>query len=214
MISIIRKDIMSSGLKLQTIYVVILSVLSIMLFFDIVQYLVIVAYGIIIIAPLAYFGSVFNYTTLDYHKEELMLPVKRPDIVTARYVNYLFLTGTNFMLVLGFIWLYESNVTLLETSMKSAIFLTMAVGLHFGSIVLGSAFLFGHKHIKTIILASFLLTIVPVRLLMEGIKIIMKLDGTFDAYNYPILMILFIGGSILLYGLSFGVSLISFNQKF
>lgn len=98
--------------------------------------------------------------------------------------------------------------------MKSAIFLTMAVGLHFGSIVLGSAFLFGHKHIKTIILASFLLTIVPVRLLMEGIKIIMKLDGTFDAYNYPMLMILFIGGSILLYGLSFGVSLISFNQKF
>ena len=146
--ALIKKDFMTSGLKLKYLFVFI---------------------------TIVYILSIYNYTETDNYKSELILPVKRYMIVLSRYVTYLLISILCLFSIILLIYMkYLFGLGELLSYQVNLISVGVGVTLVFGGLVLFFVFLLGQKKMKSIGIVSFVLTLVPIRLYMELSTVIFK----------------------------------------
>lgn len=211
---LIKKDIMASGIKLSYILVFIGIIYGLFLFMPLDEFLPIASYSLMLFGPLIYFFSIYNYTEHDNYKAELVLPIKRKSIVSARYIEYLSITSLCFLSVILLIKLKEvlGQSKFLDHQMN-LIYTGLGVTLIFGSLVLFFVFLLSQKYLKEIGIGSFILTLIPIRAFMEIIKVLSGLENVFDIYNYSKVILSFLLFAGLFYGISCFLSIIIFKRK-
>ncbi|MGT2948406.1 ABC-2 transporter permease [Streptococcus devriesei] len=212
--NLFKKDLLSSGMDFQWISIFFLILSIALTVFKLGDYFPVISYLILILAPLMYFLNIFNYTEIDYYKSELFFPIKIYKVVLSRYITYAFITTLSLFYILGIS--YVRKVVLGESLQEyqvNTISLGVAVALFFASFVLAGSFVLGNKNIKTIGIASFALTLIPIRIFMELCKYFLKLNNVFDVYRYRFLIFLLIITSIVVYIISFFISLIGFPKR-
>lgn len=215
MIALMRKDVMTSGVKIKYLFLAIVGIYLLFLFTPIDDLLIPnVAYILMIFAPIIYFSSIYNYTDADNYKSEMILPIKTYKIVLSRYMTYLFLLTICFISMLGLLFYKSiSGEELFQEAIMNVINLGVGVALIFGGLVLLFAFIFGQEKIQTIGITAFILTLVPVRLFMELGAQILSLNNVFDIYNNTKIMSFFLLFSTIFYVCSSGLSIMIFKRK-
>lgn len=214
MISLVKKDILSSGIRSSFFIAFVLLFVISFLLFPLDDYLPIIGYSLLLFAPLVFFFSIYNYTENDNYKSEILFPIKKSSIVIARYFEYGLITFSCLIIILSVIFFKTilGNEPLF-LSQFSLIGVGVGVSLIFGALVLLLIFIFGQKNTKTIGIVSFILTLLPIRLFMEVIKIILSFDNVFEIYMHYELILSFILCALALFGLSCLISIQVFKRK-
>ena len=212
--ALIKKDFMTSGLKLKYLFVFITIVYILFLLAPLDDYLPMAAYSLLLFAPIVFIFSIYNYTETDNYKSELILPVKRYMIVLSRYVTYLLISILCLFSIILLIYMkYLFGLGELLSYQVNLISVGVGVTLVFGGLVLFFVFLLGQKKMKSIGIVSFVLTLVPIRLYMELSKVLLNLQNVFDIYHHSQVILFFLVFSFLFFCISCLISTVIFKRK-
>lgn len=155
-----------------------------------------------------------NQTSADDYKNELILPVKRSQIVLAKYLVYLISLFIILPVIVTFLLVnYKMGRIVFENYEINLMLLGVGITLLFGSLLIPAIFLFQQDKIKVIGIVSFILTIVPIRFFMIIMKNILDLNNIFDVYKYKYIIPIFILVCMCLFAMSGIVSNIIFSKK-
>lgn len=214
MMGLIKKDLMVSGFKLKHIFVFLIFIIG-LFFLEITrEYIPLIAYGIMLFAPLIFFLSISNYMENDDYKTEILFPIRKRTIVRARFLEYFIISLICITLI--YIMVYAKQVfdkTQLESHQINLLATGIGMTLIYGGLVLCMMFVVGQDRIKEIGIAAFIFTLIPVRLFMEIVKKVLGLTNVFDFYNYTNIILAFIGFSIVFFLISYLVSILIFMKK-
>lgn len=146
---LIKKDLMNSNVFSGITFVVSLILLVILSMFKLEDFLPIILFLIILVAPLTYFMNILNYTDEDFYRLEQFLPIKIYKIVLARYIEYFSVTIAC-VLYIGSILILRGlfNSFYIQEAQMNVIFLGISVSILFASFVMSGSFIFGNQNIK------------------------------------------------------------------
>ena len=206
---LIKKDLMNSNVFSGLTFVVLLILLVILSMFKLEDFLPIILFLIILVAPLTYFMNILNYTDEDFYRLEQFLPIKIYKIVLARYIEY-FIVTIACVLYIGSILILRGlfNSFYIQEAQMNVIFLGLVA-----SFVMSGSFIFGNQNIKNISVSSFIITLLLVRLFMEYMSNKYNLANYFDIYDSRFLVSMLVAIAFSIYIISYFISLYGFRQK-
>ena len=205
MMGLIKKDLIVSGLKLKHILVLLVIIIS-LFFLEITrEYIPIISYSLMLFAPLIFFLSISNYMENDDYKTEILFPIRKRTIVSARFLEYFLISLMCIIFI--YVMVYVKQV-FDKTQLESNQINLLATGVG-----MTMMFAVGQDRIKEIGIAAFIFTLIPVRLFMEIVKKVLGLTNVFDFYNYTNIILAFIGFSIVFFLISYLVSILIFLKK-
>lgn len=211
---LIQKNLLSSGIKIKHIIFLFAILMAVSFLAPIDSFIPMIAYSLLIFSPLIVILSVMNQTNNDNYKSEVILPVKKSEILIADYLTYFIVFLICIPIVGVFLYVnYRLGKTQLEAYEINLITVGIGMTILFGGILFPTIILFGQQNLKVISIASFIFTIIPIRIFMEILKHILGLDNVFDIYNYSELITLFIISCMIFYIFSCILSIIIFNKK-
>lgn len=214
MVGLIRKNLLTSGFRRKHYFIMFLCLIIISFVAPIDNYIPIIVYSLLTLVPGSVILSIVNQTSADDYKNELILPVKRSQIVLAKYLIYLISLFIILPVIVTFLLVnYKMGRIVFENYEINLMLLGVGITLLFGSLLIPAIFLFQQDKIKVIGIVSFILTIVPIRFFMIIMKNILDLNNIFDVYKYKYIIPIFILVCMCLFAMSGIVSNIIFSKK-
>lgn len=196
MIGLLNKNILSTGIKIQYILALMLMLMVVPFLPIMSNFIIHISYVILILAPISLIASIVSGN--GNSAIDILFPVKRSTVVIAKYITYFLAYITSVFVVLFYLYINQTlyDVKLLGHEVNT-VFLGLCVSLAFGAVFLPLLFQFGSDKWKELSYISFFASLIPIRFLMEIIKILFNLDSPFDIYNddmliYSLLFITFI----------------------
>lgn len=181
---LVKKNILSFGIKLRYIVIFLALLIFVSVVVPIEGFIPMLAYFILVFLPVIVIVNILDQTNYDDYKSEIILPVRRRDIVIAKYIVY-FMVFLFCILVVGlFLFVnYKMDRIQMLPSERNLVAVGIGMTLLFGGIFFPAIFLFNQKNIKTISAASFILTILPIRLFMEIMRVVWQMESVYDIYK-------------------------------
>ncbi len=181
---LVKKNILSLGIKVRYILLLLALLVFITVAVPIEGFVPMIAYSIFVFLPVIVIVNILDQTNYDDYKSEIILPVRRRDIVAAKYIVYFIVFLFCILIVSIFLFVnYKMDRIQMLMSERNLVAVGVGMTLLFGGIFFPAIFLFNQKNIKTISAASFILTIVPIRLFMEIMRVVWKMESVYDLYK-------------------------------
>lgn len=211
---LILKNIYSSGVKIKHV-ICLFTVLMIVSFLaPIDEFIPTISYTLLVFSPSVLILSIANQSKMGDYKNEIILPVDKSKIIISKYVMYLIVFFICVPIVIAFLYVnYRLGRTQIQSYERNLITIGIGMTLLFGGILFPAILVFGQEKLKAIGLASFVLTLLPIRIFMQFLKYALKLDSVFDIYEYKGLILIFIITCFIFYVFSCVLSIFIFNNK-
>lgn len=209
MITLIRKDFMSSKIKLWHLGEV-LVIVSLAFILGIVEqkWMMMFSFSLLGLSPIIYFSNLSNYTETDDYKSEIILPIKKSHVVIARYMMYLLIIGLVFCTVIALLWYLGSPYSEFSVIMfgTSAMFI-------FGGTLLFLIFIWGQDKVKNVLIICLVLTLLFMEVVFQSATKILGVSTFRGVYDQTHVMLTVMVVAFCFYLVSCFISIMIFKRK-
>jgi len=212
---LIKKDLMTSKVKIWHFMIIMQSIYCLFLFTSIDdEWLPLLGISLLLLAPIVYFFNLYNYTTLDNYKSEIMLPIKIYNVVLSRYVVYFSIVLINLIAIILLIFSkFKLGIITMPMPLVNSIVFGACMTLIFGAILLFFVFLFGQNKVKQISGTSGVFTLILGRIMLELVVNILNLNNIGSVYEYTTIIMVYFLFSLLFYIFFCLISIVVLKNK-
>jgi len=212
---LIKKDLMTSNVKIWHMFVLISLIYLASFKASIIDdNFVPVLYGLLMFAPMIYFVNLSNYTEIDGYKSEIMLPIKKHNVVLARYVTYFLIVLINWIPMASLLFLkFFLGIIPFDEQIISQTFFGASLVLILGGLLLLSLFIFGHDKIKALTILCGICTILLGSLILQVVVMLFNLGDIIETYEFTYIFLSLFVAATVFYIISCIGSVMIFNNR-